>query len=300
MTEFRLIDPTEIEEAAALSLVVALRRDARPAEVAEYVANATTSVIDLANQTVAVDGRRLVGTLLFVPIGAGTVTLGAPSILDSSEKTAAGLVVRTVELCRLRGDRTLQFIAEKEQSADAFVACGFQLLATLLCLERYPRTGDDVASTGRFSHQTFSAQSSEDFARTIRRTFEGTLDCKRLPRSEELDRDVLAIYRSPTAFDPGLWFLARDGEQIVGCLLLSRCPERGCFEISYVGVVPECRGKGFGAELVRRGIAECAARNRNWPLRLAVDRENSPAVAIYHRLGFRSMGTKSVYVRILA
>ncbi|HEY5312873.1 MAG TPA: GNAT family N-acetyltransferase, partial [Pirellulales bacterium] len=64
----------------------------------------------------------------------------------------------------------------------------------------------------------------------------------------------------------------------------------------YVALVPEVRGRGWGAALVRyaQWFAAHCGRQR---LVLAVDSANHPAVAMYEALGMVSWDRRDVYLR---
>ncbi|HEY2705908.1 MAG TPA: GNAT family N-acetyltransferase [Candidatus Dormibacteraeota bacterium] len=80
-----------------------------------------------------------------------------------------------------------------------------------------------------------------------------------------------------------------DGED-AGQLWVAR--ERDAIHLLDIALLPEHQGGGVGSTLVRR-LQEEAATSARW-LRLHVAR-TSPAVALYLRLGFRSMGGDGVY-----
>jgi mycothiol synthase len=91
------------------------------------------------------------------------------------------------------------------------------------------------------------------------------------------------------AFDPDLWFLAEDGEQVAG-ILLAR-PERGGDQtlgwVSVVGVRRPWRRRGLGRALLLHGFREL--RRRGKPRAgLGVDGESpTGAVRLYERAGMR-------------
>jgi mycothiol synthase len=90
-----------------------------------------------------------------------------------------------------------------------------------------------------------------------------------------------------TAFDPDLWFLAEDGEQVAG-ILLAR-PERGGDKtlgwISVLGVRRPWRRRGLGRALLLHAFGEL--RRRGKPRAgLGVDGESpTSAVRLYERVG---------------
>jgi ribosomal protein S18 acetylase RimI-like enzyme len=67
-------------------------------------------------------------------------------------------------------------------------------------------------------------------------------------------------------------------------------------EIVYLGVVPECRGRGIGYALTRQAqwIASLAERER---VVLAVDAANRPAISAYETAGFIAWDRRTVLIR---
>lgn len=59
-----------------------------------------------------------------------------------------------------------------------------------------------------------------------------------------------------------------------------------------IALLPEYRGQGIGGRLLRELLAEAATAGQ--PLRIHVERYN-PALRLYQRLGFRSVGDNGVY-----
>jgi ribosomal protein S18 acetylase RimI-like enzyme len=110
--------------------------------------------------------------------------------------------------------------------------------------------------------------------------------------------DVLDGYRAYGVFNPKLWLIARHADSDVGCLILADHPRHGNLELVYMGVVPECRGRGWGGTLARQ--AQWMARTLGRPrLVLAVDAANQPAIAAYVAAGFQAWDRRRAMVRFL-
>ena len=87
-------------------------------------------------------------------------------------------------------------------------------------------------------------------------------------------------------YDPTLWIVAEDGEQVAGALLARRTGERGW--IAELGVRPAWRGRGVGAALLRSSFARFAARGVREAI-LSVDSDNvTGATRLYERVGMTS------------
>jgi [ribosomal protein S18]-alanine N-acetyltransferase len=64
--------------------------------------------------------------------------------------------------------------------------------------------------------------------------------------------------------------------------------------IATIEVLPESRGRGIGAELMRR-LESSASADRANAIWLHVDAENAPAIRLYERLGYSSAGRADHY-----
>ncbi len=94
------------------------------------------------------------------------------------------------------------------------------------------------------------------------------------------------LVESPS-FDPSLWFLAEDGDQLAGISLcaphFSGDPSIGW--VSVLGVRPPWRRRGLGLALLHHSFAEFGRRGAR-TVKLGVDAENTTgAVRLYERAG---------------
>ncbi|MFO0849792.1 MAG: GNAT family N-acetyltransferase [Gemmataceae bacterium] len=65
--------------------------------------------------------------------------------------------------------------------------------------------------------------------------------------------------------------------------------------MTYVGLTPSARGRGFGTLAVRAALRRAMAAGNDW-LTLSVDVRNAPAVRMYRRLGFREFDVQHVFL----
>jgi ribosomal protein S18 acetylase RimI-like enzyme len=108
---------------------------------------------------------------------------------------------------------------------------------------------------------------------------------------------VILGHRSQGLHDPSRWWLARDAGRPAGVLLLTEMPEWTAWDVSYVGVVPEARGRGLGRELLAHGM-EAARRAGVTQMTLSVDERNRPAWQVYRALGFEPYDHREVYLAV--
>lgn len=85
-------------------------------------------------------------------------------------------------------------------------------------------------------------------------------------------------------FDPSLWFLATEGDDIVGCTLAVEYPEEGW--VRQFAVRRDARGRGIGTALLREAFGELYRRGER-RVGLGVAAVNSGAQHLYQRAGMR-------------
>ena len=138
----------------------------------------------------------------------------------------------------------------------------------------------------------------DTLAPLIERTYENTLDCPALNGRRDCSQ-VVAGYRATCHDDLSHWFIVRHQDETLGCLLLSHDARHANWELIYMGLLPEARGRGWGLEIVRHAQWLVAAHGGE-RLVLAVDAANQPAVAIYAAAGFLAWDRRSVFVKFLS
>jgi ribosomal protein S18 acetylase RimI-like enzyme len=197
------------------------------------------------------------------------------------------------------GVRMAQALLESPQSAEAALlqAAGYIHAGDLLYMaaeaEKFPQEPGPLP----FTLEAWSPQAAGRLERVVEATYRGSLDCPLVDRLQET-ADALAGYRAVGRFRPELWHLVREGPLDVGCLLLADHPAQQQWEIVYLGLVPEARGRGWGAWLTRyaQWLAGKAGAQR---LVLAVDAANRPAIGAYEACGFFGWGQRRALVRSL-
>jgi ribosomal protein S18 acetylase RimI-like enzyme len=109
--------------------------------------------------------------------------------------------------------------------------------------------------------------------------------------------EVLTGHRAAPAHDPERWWLALEGELPLGVILATAAPETRGWDLAYVGVVPEARGRGLGGKLVRKVLLEARAAGASC-VTLSVDSRNRPAWKVYTALGFEADDRREVYLAV--
>ncbi len=176
---------------------------------------------------------------------------------------------------------------------------GFRHLADLLYLTcesaRFPVAAPEP---GNIKFEEYDGTQRGRLCRLIDRTYEGTLDCTALHGVREIG-DVVDGYRATGVFRPQNWFFVRCGGQDVGVLLLADHPQARHWELMYMGLVPEFRGRGWGRQITR--YAQWLGRGAQIErVLVAVDAANKPAVDTYRSTGFEIWERRAVYLRFPA
>jgi ribosomal protein S18 acetylase RimI-like enzyme len=189
-------------------------------------------------------------------------------------------------------------VAPQDQIATAVLTrAGFPLLAELryLWAEAHPKLWEpDVAD---LTFETVGSDRQAALARVIENTYIGTQDCPSLDRARPMS-EVLAGYRAQGAYLPDQWLLVRTGGDYVGVLLMAGHPETNNWELMYMGVTPEARGRGYGVAIATHAV-RVAAQGGARRVVLAVDAGNGPARAVYRRAGFVQWDRRSIYAHVL-
>jgi GNAT superfamily N-acetyltransferase len=130
------------------------------------------------------------------------------------------------------------------------------------------------------------------FQNLVRATYQGSLDCPQIDGWRSI-QDVLTGYATVGKYRPDLWQIGCVGETEIGCLILADYPTQKQWELVYLGVHPQQRGRGWGAFFVQSLLWN--ARNEGVErVVLAVDLANKPARKVYFEGGFREFERRLV------
>jgi ribosomal protein S18 acetylase RimI-like enzyme len=146
----------------------------------------------------------------------------------------------------------------------------------------------------RLTFVSYAVAAPQLFQQTLLRTYEDTQDCPELNDVRTIE-EIIQGHAAQGIFDPSRWWLALEGDGPVGVLLLTQPPDMPGWDLSYLGVVPEKRGRGFGRALTQKALREAQLAGVG-QLTLAVDVRNYVAAKMYADLGFELTGTREIYL----
>lgn len=183
---------------------------------------------------------------------------------------------------------------EDHQGARLLQDCGFEKLANLIYLFApvLPLAAGD-APDENLQLVPVPEVDRETLKQVILATYVDTLDCPALEGIRDVD-DALAGYAATGTHDPALWFVAYWQGDPAGVLLLTQHLEANHWEVVYMGVAPEQRGRRLGRNLLAYVQKRAHAAGID-NLVLAVDDANWPACRMYHDAGFREWSRRVAY-----
>ncbi|MCE9603552.1 MAG: GNAT family N-acetyltransferase [Planctomycetia bacterium] len=186
--------------------------------------------------------------------------------------------------------------------AEALRAAGFLHLAELTYLVGETIDVDPALAGESDSPIVFEAFVDNETERTrmagiVERSYVDTLDCPAL-NGLRTGREMLDEYEVAGVGGSRLWrFVVNDGRD-VGCLILAEHAEQDQVELVYMGLVPEARGRAWGAVVARESLRIAASIGRARVV-LAVDSTNLPAAEAYERVGFLPWEKRTAFIKPL-
>jgi GNAT superfamily N-acetyltransferase len=180
----------------------------------------------------------------------------------------------------------------EEQQRQLLLASAYQMHTELISMSLLLAGSQPIQAS---SLQLHAAADDKQLIDELQATEEASLDIPELQGCRS-PVDVLATYRSEAADEDLGWFIAQHQDSPVGCLLLARDPVGNSCTIQYMGLRPEVRGQGWGADLL--GLSINWARQRGTDnVRLMVDRRNQPARQLYLRGGMIEFERRELWTR---
>jgi len=288
-------------EAALRLLYSRLPPDQCREQTAETLSAAQRGELALDHLLMVLERDRVIGALLGIERPGGAAFLWPPVVCEGTDSQAAATALLGALGRRFdeRGVRFAQCLLEPDDAAgrDALQRGGFPCVTDLLLMARPAGKPAPRGPLPALAVECYRDALRETFSRIVERTYQGTLDCPVLARIRS-GEDSLEAHRAAGEFDPDGWRLYRAEGQVVGILLLAGHPERLSWEIAYLGVVPEARGRGIGRGILCDGLL--LADRSGWSAEIAVDVANTPALRLYRGLGFVELRRFSVHLRLNA
>ncbi len=273
----------------------------REARVANAVRMVQTGELIPEGVLVARRANQLLGALVCLPVAGAGGLVWPPQARPGPSQVAVEdqLVQHAASWLRSRGAKLAQSLLNP---ADVHLAKplernGFAHITSLWYMRCQFQEAVTTAAVGSsLKYESYWATNKEAFHQTLLQSYEGTLDCPEVNDIRTLD-EILSGHQAQGVHSPDRWWLALHDRTPVGVLLLADMPEWSSWDVSYVGVVPAARRRGFGRQLMVKASAE-ALRANVQQLTLSVDSRNRPAWELYRQLGFEPFEKREVFLAI--
>jgi ribosomal protein S18 acetylase RimI-like enzyme len=289
-----------LREAALRLLFSPLAAGQREGQLSETLAAVERRELSLDNLVVALDGEQVLGTVLAVVRPGGAVFLWPPVVRagNAADEVSSAMLKTVADRVDAQGAMFTQCLLEPDDARGraTLERGGFPYATDLLLLSRSLAAEEPARPPLALSVECYSHRAHAAFARIIERSYEGTLDCPALARLRG-GEDSLEAHRATGQFVPNAWRLYRLGSADIGVLLLAEHRDRDLWEVAYLGVVPEARGRGMGRAILHDGLA-MARDSGHSAIEIAADAGNAPALALYRGLGFSEIRRFAVHLRV--
>lgn len=186
-------------------------------------------------------------------------------------------------------------VSPSANTIDVLQHVGFRHLADLIYLSCETARFPQIAPACDVVFEEYTDSEFDRLTNLIERTYDESLDCTALDGARNMN-DVVNGYKATGVYRPENWLFVRDGDFDVGVLLLADHPAARHWELIYLGLTPEVRGRGWGRQIAQyaQWLAWGGQAER---LLVAVDAANTPAVAVYRDTGFEIWELRAVYLR---
>jgi ribosomal protein S18 acetylase RimI-like enzyme len=231
-------------------------------------------------------GNRLPGRMALIR----TVTL-----LKSEPDEIARQMIQTLDRQLMPEPDSFSMVSLRNPSitqASWFESCGYTLLSQVdtVCLPLAKPVTAPCSSPLQFI--AGAEHHRKELVCIVQATYQASLDCPKLQQFRSID-DILDSYEHQGIAPAGWSFVQYKGKTI-GCLLMSAFPRQPTWELTYLGLVPEARGQGWGNQIVQHGCFLASQHGADLVI-ASVDQANQPALNIYHQRGFIPVDQAHIY-----
>jgi ribosomal protein S18 acetylase RimI-like enzyme len=251
---------------------------------------------------VAMRGDVLCGAVWVQPQPGNTAVLWPPKrVAGEPRQTAYPLLHAAINWLdsTVIGMAQVLLPTRDEPDVPMLESVGFSHLAELLYLTcesvRFPV---EPLPKPNLQFAPYEERERQRLGNLIEQTYVDSLDCPALNGARGIE-DIIAGYKATGVFRPEIWQIVRHEENDIGVLVLADHPSAQHWELVYMGLVPQARGRGWGRQITQH--AQALARRANVArIVLAVDAANSPALSMYRAAGFEMWDRRFVYLRFAA
>ena len=300
---FAPVAPDKVDPALRLILAEPGAAAAGTLRLASFRRLAQDESYDLTRMLTAWRQEELLHACLFVPVPGRTAFIFTapppPGLPDAGQAQAiAAENLRQLSAWAIKeGSQLLQVMTEPEDRArpEQCRAAGYRYLTDLIYLTRMmDKPVPAIPTPSDLTFLEYTPERHELFLNTILDTYRDSRDCPELENLRDPE-DTLRGHMAAGIFEPALWKLLTRQGRPAGVILLSRLKNEDLLELTYMGLVPEARGQGWGRVLLAQGLHLAQKAGANC-LSLALDSRNEPAFRLYTGFSFTFLIRRGVWI----
>ncbi len=242
----------------------------------------------------------LVGVMMCEPVAGAAAVLWPPIVVDQPADLEDLLIAHAVTWMRRQGARLGQCLmpADDTYLARPLLRHGFTHTTNLLYLCQDHLAGRlnlPGSGSAQLTYDCYDSAHPDEFHAVLSSSYAQSLDCPEVNGARTIE-EVIQGYQAQ-GFDPRRWWLVRSEGRPIGVLITSAEADGESWEVGYMGVVPQARGRGHGAEMLHKVFHEARIASVQ-RVTLCVDERNTPARRLYQRMGFQPYDRRAVFLAI--
>ncbi len=248
-------------------------------------------------QIIVADQDHIIFSCFLMPHEGGSAFIFISSVADLNLDTIPLALEAVHRLKKSAAEKNLNFlqlmISPDDTHKIAFAnRAGFKRAADIHYMYREVNSRIGIFRIPPYvSWQTYNTDNHNVFADIIEKSWQDSLDCPDVDGLRTVE-DTIKSYKASGIFTSRCWSLLCVNNEPAGVCLLSPLPSQGSIELTYMGVVPGCRGKSLGRIMLNRALSLSAIDGYKL-MTLAVDSNNFYAWNIYKAAGFKDMFVKA-------
>jgi len=270
----------------------------RDRQIQENLTAARNGELPLQGLLLAERDGKPVGAMLSIEQEGGCGSLWPPEVVGEDEEAVDALMQASINRLLAADNVILQSILDPKDRVgrERLERNGIPYLTDLIFMDHVFSQEPPISPETRLEYETYTSATHHRFVELLGLTYGGTLDCPELEgiRSAE---EALASHRASGEFHPEYWRLYRETGRDVGVVLLAKHPDQWAWELVYMGVAPEERGRGWGERMLQEAIAGLP-QERPQRIFLAVDTRNHYALKAYEALDFQVIDRRALHLRL--
>jgi GNAT superfamily N-acetyltransferase len=278
--------------------------DIRPIVIQDALSNLRSGIIDFSGLWIAKRRGTIIGVLLTQQLAGKAAAVWAPEVQEGWGRatTARRLLAEALRDFRAKGVRIAQALVDPSgppQAALDLKRGGLPFITELHYMKRLTAKPILLIPPSiTIQWDSYRTETRDQFQEILKSTYIGSLDMPELEGTRSLD-EVIEGHKAVGRFYPQRWQIGilEENPRAAIILLLSDTPGKDAFEITYLGLTPQARGRGLG--LITLDYARKQAEPLVDRLELAVDIRNIPAMKLYKKAGFRVFTKRLVHIALL-